>query len=95
MRIIIVGAGPGGLILGHMLQKAGLYDYVILERREQIVELTGAGLGLWPHSFRILDQLGLLEAAEKLAPQLTRSTHLGPKGEVLWNGNLYEIIREK
>jgi cation diffusion facilitator CzcD-associated flavoprotein CzcO len=43
-RAIIVGGGPAGLAMGHCLDAAKI-DYVILERREAIVEPSGAGLG--------------------------------------------------
>lgn len=43
-RAIIVGGGPSGLSLGHCFDAVGV-DYIILERRKEIVEPTGAGLG--------------------------------------------------
>jgi 2-polyprenyl-6-methoxyphenol hydroxylase-like FAD-dependent oxidoreductase len=43
-RAIIVGGGPSGLALAHCLHAAKI-DYVVLERRKEIVEFSGAGLG--------------------------------------------------
>ncbi|KAK3346137.1 hypothetical protein B0T25DRAFT_270029 [Lasiosphaeria hispida] len=96
MRVIIVGAGPAGLVLAHALLRAGIDDFVVLERRSDVVEASGAGLGLWPHSVRVLDQLGngLLEAAQKMAPRMEKSLRLGAKGEVILETNLFSQIEE-
>jgi 2-polyprenyl-6-methoxyphenol hydroxylase-like FAD-dependent oxidoreductase len=63
---VIIGGGPVGLCLAHALSLAGI-DYVLLERRDKVVEESGFGLALWPHSVRILDQLGLLEEGQKMS----------------------------
>jgi len=31
-RIVVIGAGPGGIITGHRLRELGIHDFVILER---------------------------------------------------------------
>jgi 2-polyprenyl-6-methoxyphenol hydroxylase-like FAD-dependent oxidoreductase len=48
-RAVIIGGGPVGLCLAHTLSLAGI-DYVLLERRGKVVEESGFGLALWPHS---------------------------------------------
>jgi hypothetical protein len=58
----IVGGGPAGLSQAHALAGTGI-DYVLLERRDTVVQSSGLGLALWPHAVRILDQLGLFEEA--------------------------------
>lgn len=84
MRIIIVGAGPAGLVLAHALRRslgpvlaavsssAGTMpelEVLLLERRPEsdlsVPKPTGAGLGLWPHSVRVLDQLGEVVEGEE------------------------------
>lgn len=79
-RVIIVGGGPNGLALAHTLHQAGI-DYTLLER-SPITPIPnhndedGTSLVLWPHSARILDQLGLLRRAQKLScPILTKQAH--------------------
>lgn len=59
-RAIIVGAGPIGLMASHIFSQAGI-DFIVLERREKIVPEHGAGIVAWPHTLRIMDQLGLLD----------------------------------
>ncbi|KUI61073.1 2-heptyl-3-hydroxy-4(1H)-quinolone synthase [Cytospora mali] len=80
-RAIIVGGGPNGLCLAHALYLAGI-DYVLLERGGEIINQGGASLALWPHSVRILDQLGLLDEARKhYFPIKTKHNHR-PDGSV-------------
>jgi 2-polyprenyl-6-methoxyphenol hydroxylase-like FAD-dependent oxidoreductase len=95
MRVIIVGSGPAGLSLAHCLLKAGIDDFVVLEQRSNPVDELGTGLGLWPHTVRILDQLGLLEEARKLVLEMKTNVHLGPKGELIAEGDLFIMIAAK
>ncbi|KAI0405848.1 hypothetical protein F4802DRAFT_596809 [Xylaria palmicola] len=62
-RAIIIGGGPVGLTVANGLERAGL-EYLVVERHPTIVSESGAGIMLWPHSLRVFDQLGLLEACE-------------------------------
>lgn len=80
-RVIIVGGGPNGLALAHALHQAGI-DYTLLERSPVTPtpnnnnDEDGTSLVLWPHSARILDQLGLLRRVQRLScPLRTRQTH--------------------
>lgn len=56
-KIIIVGAGPGGLSAAIALRQAG-FDPVVLERAEPCRD-AGCGFTLWPNAMRALDQLGV------------------------------------
>ncbi|PKS05449.1 hypothetical protein jhhlp_008825 [Lomentospora prolificans] len=96
MRVIIIGAGPTGLVLAHALIKAGIDDFVLLERREQVVDESGAGLGLWPQGVRILDQLGngMFEEAEQIVPKMKRSVRLGNEGDLVLSTDLFAHIEE-
>src|SRR5262249_15252086 len=59
VRVLIVGAGIGGLTLAHALRQRGL-SFDLVERAERW-EPVGAGLGLWSNALRVLDRLGLCE----------------------------------
>jgi 2-polyprenyl-6-methoxyphenol hydroxylase-like FAD-dependent oxidoreductase len=96
MRIIIVGAGPAGLILAHCLLKAGVDNIVLLERRESALERSGAGLVMWSHNMRIMDQLGLLDDLVKMQPRsLERSINFWPDGRVMNEGGTFNVLAEK
>lgn len=95
MRIIIVGAGPVGLMFAHTLLRAGITDFLLLERSSDVVKPSGAGLGLWPQNVRVFDQLGLLDEASKLAPRMRRSLHLSPNGSLLSTSDLFYMFERK
>ncbi|KAI1749715.1 hypothetical protein F4782DRAFT_542033 [Xylaria castorea] len=67
-RVIVVGAGLLGLTAAHILAKTDM-DFVVLEQHDDLLPEIGSLLSLMPPTFRVLDQLGVLEAIE---PILTR-----------------------
>lgn len=92
-KVIIIGAGPTGLTAAHALSKAGI-DFVVLERRPQIVEDVGASLVLFPYNMRVLAQFGLLGKLQEIGHEVLRwadHTTLGMYMES-WHTHL---IREK
>ncbi|GAB3885883.1 flavin-dependent oxidoreductase [Kibdelosporangium lantanae] len=60
MRVVIVGAGIGGLVTALRLHSAGI-DATVYEQSEQIREL-GVGVNVLPHAVAELADLGLLDA---------------------------------
>lgn len=87
MRIVIAGAGLGGLTAGLALLKQG-FQVRILEQAEQLKEL-GAGIQLSPNCNHVLFKLGLEQELMKLASE--------PEGKIvrLWNTgqtwNLFDL----
>ncbi|KAG0070104.1 hypothetical protein BGZ89_001412 [Linnemannia elongata] len=65
LRVLIVGGGIGGLMLGLMLERASI-DYVILERSSEIRPL-GSAISLNGTVLRLFEQLGLLEDLYKIS----------------------------
>jgi 2-polyprenyl-6-methoxyphenol hydroxylase-like FAD-dependent oxidoreductase len=93
-RVVIVGGGPVGLCLAHALSHAGI-EYVLLERRDSVVEESGFGIALWPHGVRILDQLGLLEEAREMYLPMSGKYNYWPDGSEISHNNLYDVIEQK
>ena len=87
MRILIAGAGLGGLTAGLALLKKG-FEVRILEQATQLKEL-GAGIQIPPNCNHVLFKLGLEEELMKLACE--------PQGKIvrLWNSgqtwNLFDL----
>ncbi|KAK8029894.1 FAD binding domain protein [Apiospora rasikravindrae] len=92
-RIIVVGAGVAGLTASHCLQKLGI-DHVVLEKQADIAPPLGAGISMWPHGLRILNQLGCLQDIEKSAVSLNRFLCRGPDGRLIHDNALYTHVQE-
>lgn len=92
-RAVIVGGGPVGLGLAHMLDRAGI-DYVLLERRPTVLEESGFGLAFYPHGVRLLDQLGMLDEARRLYLPMRDKTTFAPDGRERCYNRLYESMEE-
>ncbi|KAI1151264.1 hypothetical protein F4825DRAFT_423535 [Nemania diffusa] len=67
-RAIIVGGGLLGLTAAHIFAKTDM-DFVVLEQHDDLTPEVGSPLALMPPTFRVLDQLGLLDT---ISPTLTR-----------------------
>ncbi|GJJ74444.1 hypothetical protein EMPS_06802 [Entomortierella parvispora] len=59
LKVIIVGAGIGGLLLAILLEKIGL-DYDIFERSKEVRPL-GSIMSIGPNILPVIEQLGLLD----------------------------------
>src|SRR5215216_5731176 len=62
IRVVIIGAGIGGLAAGAILRRDG-HEVTVLERAERF-EPLGAGLALWPNGARALREIGVGATAE-------------------------------
>ena len=57
MKVLILGAGIGGLAAAIALRRAGI-DVEVFERAPQLLDV-GAGISLWPNAVKGLDKLGV------------------------------------
>ncbi|KAF9434845.1 hypothetical protein BGZ76_007331 [Entomortierella beljakovae] len=64
-KVIIVGAGLGGLMLGILLEKMGV-EYNIYERAAAVKPL-GAAMGFGPNIMPVFEQLGMYDDLRKLS----------------------------
>lgn len=78
-RCVIIGGGPVGLVTAHALTAAGL-DWVLLERHEALVNPTGASVVMYPHTLRVMDQLGLLQRLSEIKSTMERTRTLTHEG---------------
>ncbi len=82
MEILVVGGGIGGLTLALSLHAAGLKCRV-LEAAPEILPL-GVGINLMPHAGRVLTELGLKGALERLAVQPTDYAFFTRNGQLVY-----------
>ncbi|KAF9925327.1 hypothetical protein FBU30_004917 [Linnemannia zychae] len=80
-RVIIVGAGLGGLLLGALLERSNI-PYIILERAVSIKPL-GSAMSLGGQILPVFAQLGIAEKYEAMAMPYTFSRGVTDTGESL------------
>jgi 2-polyprenyl-6-methoxyphenol hydroxylase-like FAD-dependent oxidoreductase len=81
MRVIVAGAGIGGLAAAVAARREGL-DVVVVERAPELKPL-GAGLKLRPNGVRVLQQLDLADAVERAGSRIEFQEHLAASGKQL------------
>jgi 2-polyprenyl-6-methoxyphenol hydroxylase-like FAD-dependent oxidoreductase len=80
-RIVVVGAGIGGLSAARAIALAG-HEPLVIER-SPTGGAIGAGLVLWPNAVHALDALGHGEAVRAVAAAARRATFRGAGGRKL------------
>ena len=83
MRIVIVGAGIGGLATALSLEAAGFRDIRVFERATEIRGL-GVGINLLPHAMRELTELGLAERVAALGVAPAALSYYNRHGQLIW-----------
>jgi 2-polyprenyl-6-methoxyphenol hydroxylase-like FAD-dependent oxidoreductase len=83
MKVIIIGAGIGGLTLGLRLHRAGIACR-IYEAAPEIKPL-GVGINLLPHATRELAELGLLPELERVAVTTREIAYFNRFGQFIYS----------
>ncbi|WP_441250655.1 flavin-dependent oxidoreductase [Kitasatospora sp. McL0602] len=84
MRILIAGAGIGGLTTALSLHAAGFEDVQIVEAATQLRPL-GVGLNILPNAVRELAELGLAEELAAVSVPTGELSLCNRYGSVIWN----------
>ncbi|KAF9168151.1 hypothetical protein DFQ26_001044 [Actinomortierella ambigua] len=64
-KVVIAGGGMAGLMLGHLLERAGI-EYEIFERAKEVVQL-GSAMAFGANILPAFEQLGMLEEVERIS----------------------------
>jgi salicylate hydroxylase len=93
-RVVIIGAGIGGLAAALALRKSGL-DVVVLEQADRL-QAVGAGIQLSPNANHVLARLGVLDAIIDVAFE-PRSLDIvdGQRGRTLLSAPLGQRARTR
>jgi len=90
VRVIVVGAGIGGLTAALTLRRAGI-DVQVFEQATELREV-GAGIQISPNGTRILHRLGLAETLRKVAVRpVAVEVHRWDDGRVLTRQLLADV----
>lgn len=81
MKVIIIGAGIGGLCAARALQGLGMQ--VVVYEMTTVLKPVGAGIGLAANAVRGLDKLGLATAVIQKGKRLTALQMLDKKGRMI------------
>jgi 2-polyprenyl-6-methoxyphenol hydroxylase-like FAD-dependent oxidoreductase len=83
MKVIIAGAGIGGLTAALSLVAKGV-EVVVCERAPEILPL-GVGLTLLPHAIAVADRLGLVDEIADVATEIEHMHFRTRRGESVWH----------
>jgi FAD-dependent urate hydroxylase len=89
MKILIVGAGIGGLTLASFLKDSAI-DFDIVERSKNL-DLQGFSIGLWNNGRHILSKLGLAEKFDKEGSKIHHYKICDGKGKILKDFDLHDF----
>lgn len=92
LKVIIIGAGIGGLTTAIAMQKAG-YDVEIYDRTRQL-RPAGAGISLWSNGVKVLNYLGLGEQLAAIGGQMDRMEYRSHTDELLSHIDLRPLIAD-
>jgi FAD-dependent urate hydroxylase len=91
LKVVIIGAGIGGLTAGIALHRAG-YQVEIYDRVSQL-RPAGAGISLWSNGVKVLNSLDLGDQIARFGGQMERMQYLRYTGELLNEIPLYPLIQ--
>ncbi|MFC4120569.1 flavin-dependent oxidoreductase [Nonomuraea zeae] len=84
MRIVIAGAGIGGLTAALSLHAAGFEDVTVHEAAREILPL-GVGINLLPHAVRELTELGLADRLAEIGVATAELAYFNRYGTPIWS----------
>lgn len=92
LKVVVIGAGIGGLTAGIALRQAG-FDVEIYDRVREL-RPAGAGISLWSNGVKVLNRLGLGEKMAKIGGFMDRMQYRSFTGELLNDIDLRPLVEE-
>ncbi|PIG93780.1 FAD-dependent urate hydroxylase HpxO [Gloeocapsopsis sp. IPPAS B-1203] len=92
LKVVVIGAGIGGLTTGIALRQAG-FEVEVYDRVREL-RPAGAGISLWSNGVKVLNRLGLGEKMAQIGGQMDRMQYLTKTGELLNDIDLQPLVEE-
>lgn len=92
LKVVIIGAGIGGLTAGIALKQAG-FEVEIYDRVKEL-RPVGAGISLWSNGVKVLNRLGLGKQMAQIGGQMDKMQYRSMMGELLNDIDLMPLIEE-
>jgi FAD-dependent urate hydroxylase len=92
LKVIIIGAGIGGLTAGIALSQVG-YQVEIYDRVTDLRPI-GAGISLWSNGVKILNRLGLAQQIAAIGGEMNRMQYRSKTGELLNDIDLIPLFHQ-
>ncbi len=90
LKVIVIGAGIGGLTTGIALRQVG-YEVEIYDRVKDL-RPAGAGISLWSNGVKVLNRLGLGEQMASIGGMMNRMEYRRASGELLNEIDLMPLV---
>jgi 2-polyprenyl-6-methoxyphenol hydroxylase-like FAD-dependent oxidoreductase len=93
MRVVIVGAGVGGLTAALALRASGV-DVAVYERARNVASIqVGIGMVIWPNGMRALEQIGVSDIVAQAGHRIERLEFFAAGGRQLNHWPVAEVGR--
>ena len=92
LKVVIIGAGMGGLTTGIALRQAG-YEVEIYDKVSEL-RPAGAGISLWSNGVKVLNRLGLGKEIASIGGQMDGVAYYSHTGEKLTDFSLQPLIND-
>lgn len=92
-KVLVVGGGPVGLTAAHALDTAGI-DFLVLERRPEVVIDAGSNLVLAPEGIRALSSLSIGEAINASSSALGKIDRIDHRGRDLGDSEIFNQLEK-
>lgn len=92
LKVVVIGAGIGGLTSGIALSQAG-YEVEIYDRVKEM-RPVGAGISLWSNGVKVLNRLGLGEKMAQIGGLMDRMQYRTMTDELLNDIDLMPLIHQ-